>query len=124
MNSENKPLWKQIVSIAFLLMGIIVLVQSGLSLYHVAQREDRVWQQRERLKSLEQEQDELKKQLSRSYTEEYIEEEARNKLGLVKPGETLIFLEKDASEASFLRQGSEADKDKKTILQQWWEVFF
>jgi cell division protein FtsB len=124
MNSENKPLWKQIVSIAFLLMGIIVLIQSGLSLYHVAQREDRVWQQRERLRHLEQEQDELKKQLSRSYTEEYIEEEARNKLGLVKPGETLIFLEKDASEASFLRQGSEADKDKKTILQQWWEVFF
>jgi cell division protein DivIC len=110
---------------AFPVIGLIFVIQSSLSLYNLARRGDRVWEQGVRLKELEKEQEELKKQLSESHTDFFIEQEARNKLGLVKPGETLVYLEKEATEAGFQSSAfSSQPSANKTILQQWWEVFF
>ena len=129
MNPQEKPLWKKLVSIGILLIGLVFVMQSAVSLYNLARRGDVVGEERENLKRLEKDQEELKKSISQSYTPLFIEEEARNKLGLVKPGETLVYLEKDASNSGdrSLEVGDrrqESGEERKTALQQWWDVFF
>lgn len=125
MNSGTRPLWKKLVSAGLLLSGLIFVTHSTFSLYTLAKRGDRVGEEKLRLKELEKEQEVLKKQLSDTYTTFFIEEEARNKLGLVKPGETIVYLEKNASEAAKREsQSQKVTESRKTVLQQWWEVFF
>ncbi len=138
MNSDNRPLWKKLVSIVLPLLGLIFVADSSYSLYKLARRGDVLVEQRQKLKEMEKRQEELKKQLSESYTPFFIEEEARNKLGLVKPGETLVYLEKESTDSGLMNSSQpsgeiEEEPDEidpqqlqphNPILQSWKALFF
>lgn len=126
MDSRTKPLWKRIVTVVLPLLGLVFVVQSTYSLYTLARKSDVVSEREQQLHSLEKEQESLKKRYSETNTAFFIEEEARNKLGLVKPGETLVYIQKDASESATQTQNEESTTSRAeiTILQQWWNVFF
>ena len=124
MNREVKPWWKKAISVLLPLIGLVFVVQSSYSLYQLVRKSDVVGERRKQLKQLEQTQEKLKKDLSDSYTPFFIEEEARNKLGLVKPGETLVYVEKDATTSAIQeKEGNLGKQSEKTVLEQWWDVF-
>jgi cell division protein DivIC len=60
----------------------------------------------------------LKQQLKNVQTEAFIEQEARNKLGLVKEGEYIVLLPPPEEE-----QQKAKIKDKPN-WQKWWDLFF
>lgn len=81
--------------IIFLIFGLIILV----IVYHLISQ---IWQTTKsgerfsravnKLYSLEVKNKELKQKLSEVKTPQFIEEQARNKLGLSKPGETVVVI--------------------------------
>lgn len=125
MSLDKSPKWKKIVPFAVLIVGFIMVIRSAVSLYELYRRSDAVIYQQKKLKELEIKQVELKQQLSKTYTYEFIENEARNKLGLVKPGETIVYLENETTRAAQGLPINTQDKVvNKSIFNQWLELFF
>lgn len=62
-------------------------ISSIFSAYEVIKRGSRLTKARKELESLKLEKDRLLKRLEYVKSEEFIEEEARNKLNMIKPGE-------------------------------------
>lgn len=60
----------------------------------------------------------LKEQLNLVRTKEFVEQEAREKLGLVRPNEKLVVLRKQKE-----RQDAQSLDDKQN-WQKWWNLFF
>lgn len=71
--------------LSFVLIGMSI--SSTLSAYEVIKRGSRLTKARKELESLKLEKDRLLKHLEYVKSEEFIEEEARNKLNMIKPGE-------------------------------------
>ncbi len=77
---------------------------------------------KEKLIKEQQEQVSLKKQLAVVQSQQFIEEEARNKLFLVKPGESELIISQD-----LLKNGgtsSNASKKQAPNWQLWLQLFF
>ena len=60
----------------------------------------------------------LKERLSYVKTDRFVEEEAREKLGLTKPGEKIIILTKKRGEID------QQQTEDKSNWQKWWNLFF
>lgn len=71
--------------LSFVLIGMSI--SSIFSAYEVIKRGSRLTKARKELESLKLEKDRLLKRLEYVKSEEFIEEEARNKLNMIKPGE-------------------------------------
>jgi hypothetical protein len=125
MNSPEKPIWKKIISFGIPIIGLFFAVQSIVSVYSLWKRGDVIDERELILLALEKEQTELKNEYSDSFTQSFIEKEARNKLGLVKPGETIVYLDKDASASA---KQEKLEKEEKMVeippFQQWLRLFF
>ncbi len=73
------------------------------------------------LSRVERESQQFKKQLEEAQTPAFIEKAARDKLGLVKPGEIVVLLgTSQATSSVSLREPREESANWK----QWWKLFF
>ena len=108
----------------FYLIAVIVLVLAINSLIHSIYD---LWHKQDLLTNaqneLEREKDKnqkLKAEYARVQTQEFLEEEAHNKLFLSKPGEQKLLISEDLSIQN------EAKKQKKTIAnwEKWVNLFF
>ena len=99
----------------FLILIIISLLTNVVSL--LRQRMI-IGQETQTLKKLEQENQRLLAQLDYIESDEFIEREARNSLGLSK-GETIAILPSDLEKNKYQKDTS---LDKKASWQRWWEL--
>jgi len=110
--------------LSFLLIIIIsVLIVNNLirSTYNLWQKHDLITQAENQLSKQKTENDRLKDQLARVKRVDFIEEEARNKLFMVKPGEKVVLMSDGESK--------KLPKEERAVAvipvyQQWWNVFF
>lgn len=113
--------WKFIVVIgALVLSGVLIR-----GIWVVASVRDRVDSARQEVEKLEVEQRELKKRVGEASSEAFIEEVARDKLGLAKEGEVVVVLPDD----EFLKTLSpslevEESEPEKQNWKKWWEKFW
>src|SRR5262245_19086313 len=84
---------------------------------------DRLSDQAEKVYKLEAKNKQLRQKLSEVQSKEYIEEQARNKLGLGKSGETLIIIPDDKLKA-ILGASAEAQIARLPNFLGWWRVFW
>ncbi|MBI2195934.1 MAG: septum formation initiator family protein [Candidatus Levybacteria bacterium] len=75
-----------------LLVGLYLISSLTKSTYSLWQKTEMVKEAERKRVAQEQRGEELKKQLEFSQTPEFVEKEAREKLNLGKPGETMIIL--------------------------------
>lgn len=123
MQQPQKPKYLVILHIGVVLFGLFLLFNFSYSIYSLWRRGDIVSEREEYLRRLEKEQDELKTELSYTMRPEFIEEEARNKLNLVRPGETLVVLsERESSESALMSITGERIPEKR-VLSEWVELF-
>ena len=73
------------------------------------------------LEKEKQENTSLKKKLTEVKNPQFIEEEARNKLFLAKPGEQIVLL---PTEKKTLGSQSAKKQDSRPNWQKWWDIFF
>lgn len=126
MQQPQKPKYLVILHIGVVLFGLFLLFNFTYSIYSLWQKGDIVSEREQYLRSLEKEQEELKTQLSYTMRPDFIEEEARNKLNLVKPDETLIVLSERIATTSGQEQYKE-EISSNTVFQRvfhkWVELF-
>jgi cell division protein FtsB len=63
----------------------------------------------------------LKRSLKDAQSPNFIEKEARDKLGLAKPGDSIVIMQKQAPITSTSPQNS---TNTLPVWQQWWQLFF
>lgn len=108
-----------ILTVVILLFVIKDLLQS---IYDIWQKKDFVTKAEKELGFQKQENQRLKSEFTYVQTPEFIEQEARNKLFMIKEGEQKILIPEEGEEAKNLQ----SDLKNKNIpnWRQWWELFF
>ena len=113
-----KILKSQLFRFIFYLACIVAVFNLTRSIISVINKRDVVRQTEEMRLEAQRENDELRRKLAESQTAEFIERQARNKLGLVKEGETVVIIEKPEAGANQLGVALE------TNWRLWWRLFF
>jgi cell division protein FtsB len=81
-----------LVKLAVVIIGIGLIVSLSRNIYRLLKAGDQVKLAQEKLEKLEKENQELLEKKKYYESEEFIEQEARNRLNLGKPGETVVIL--------------------------------
>lgn len=109
---------KKIASIFVLLASVYIIVSLVSSIMNLWQKKDVVARTRLVLDREKSENQKLKDELSQAQKPTFVEEEARNKLFLAKPGESRIILPQ--ASASAVPQ----NKSSRSNFGQWIDLFF
>lgn len=88
-------------------------------MWDIYKKQDVLVDAKKELEKEKSENEKLKAQLSYAKTNEFIEQEARNKLFLVKEGEQEVVLD-----SKLLKEDSKNKKEHKENWQKWWDLFF
>lgn len=90
---------------------------------HAVRSTERLSSMTDILTNLQQENSNLRRQLSRVQTPQFIEAQARDKLGLAKKGETIIIIP-DEKIKQVLGTTTSGTVNKLPNWLGWWKVFF
>ncbi len=113
---------KKIAFFIIIIISLFIINNLVHSIYTLYQKKNLVLDAKIEVEKQEKENLELKNKLSQARDPEFVEQEARNKLFLAKPGDEIIVVSKDDLEAS----SSVKPKmpDTRPNWQKWWELFF
>jgi len=111
---------KRILYILAIVIAIVIINNLAHSIYDLWSKKDVVVSANKELEKEKKENQYLKTQLNNAQKGGFIEEEARNKLLLVKPGEEQLIIPREltASESSKIKI------DNRPNWQKWWDLFF
>ncbi len=115
---------KRITFLLTILISVTILVSLVKTIYKTFQSGKRLNILGVEVESLEKEKKSLEKVLAERKDLEFVEKEARDKLNLVKPGETLVVIPEDQQPAISNQQSAETELGKLSNPQQWWYLFF
>ena len=106
-------------------IGALIAVYIGFYLLQTVMRNYQLQREisllQQQINNLEVEQQELKYRIQYYQTENYKEKEAREKLGLQAPGESVVILPNNTKATEQLEGSTVAKKPKRSNLQQWWD---
>lgn len=111
---------KKIVFIGIVIVSLLVIKNLSFSIYNLWGKKDLIILAQKELEEEEQRNRKLRKQLEIAEKDSFVEQEARNKLFLVQPGENIIVLPNAtaSSEKNVLNSSS------KKNWQLWLALFF
>jgi len=114
----------KIISGLLTLFGLYLIVSFSRSIFDLYQKSKEIEKERLKVEALKIKNEELKKQLEYVRSQEFLEKEAREKLGLVREGEVVVILPENFKEA-IGNDYSQTEKDKEVPnWEKWWKVFF
>ena len=114
---------KKLGTIAIISIVLILAYKIILQINDALKSGDRLSSQAETVYELEKANKEIKKKLSEAESPEFIEEEARNKLGLGKNGEVIVIIP-DKTLKQVMEGSSSAKPVRLPNYQGWLKVFF
>src|SRR5438132_1694781 len=83
---------KLISRISILLFTVLLSISLLKSINNIASGNQKIQDAQNKLKELKKQNEELKTKVEGVQTQDFIEKQARDKLGLAKPGETVVVL--------------------------------
>ncbi|HSX48782.1 MAG TPA: septum formation initiator family protein [Candidatus Saccharimonadales bacterium] len=83
---------RRILKFTVILIAIILAFSLLRSMSHISSSAQKIEDEKNKVADLEKESEKLKKQLQSVESVQFIEQEARDKLGLAKKGETVVVL--------------------------------
>jgi cell division protein FtsB len=102
---------------------LIILVTMGIgiirSVYTLSQKKGIIAERQQVLRELSDKNKKLQEDLRQATSPAFIEQAARDKLGLVKEGETVVIMDKSQGAKSTMESPRELPSWK-----QWWQLFF
>ncbi len=113
---------KKIVFFIIIVVSIFIISNMVQSIISLSQKTHLVTDAKNELQKQKKENQELKKELGLIEKPQFVEEEARNKLFLAKPGEGVIVISKDELEAS--SSSKPKPPDTRPNWKKWWDMFF
>lgn len=113
---------KRIIFLASLIASLFILNSLVRSISSLWSKQELLVKAQKELENKKRENEELKKRLSQAQSQEFIEKEARNRLFLVRPGESQVLIPEELLKAS--ESAKERVNDSKPNWQKWWDLFF
>ncbi|MFH1832899.1 MAG: septum formation initiator family protein [Candidatus Levyibacteriota bacterium] len=113
---------KRALFFAAIVISILVINNLAHSIYGLWSKQELLVNTQKDLESKKKENKELKDQLSVAQSEQFVEKEARDKLFLVKVGESGVILDKKLLEAS--ESADSQSQPQSPNWKKWWELFF
>lgn len=104
------------------ILGIFLVINLTRSLIDLWQKGGLLDKEEERFAKVRLENEELNKEFARLQTPEYIEREARDKLGLAREGEAVVIIPPTAGNQSNTLKETNSKEVAKPIWQQWLAV--
>lgn len=109
------------LQIAIIFVGIILIIKLCGDILRLRRAADQIEIAEKRVEQLEDEKRELLKKKEYYQSEEFIEQEARNKLNMARPGETIVVLPQTGGKSS---EFGEKKTEELQNWQKWWKLFF
>lgn len=111
---------RKLVRIA--LLGICIVIAVGVlrSVYTLSQKRGIVGERQKALTELVRKNKQLQEDLREATSPAFIEAAARDKLGLVREGETIVIMDKTPIE----RTDTQKNPQEVSSWKQWWSLFF
>lgn len=113
---------KKIVFFTIIIISLFVINNFIHSIYNLWQKNDLLVRAKQDLANEKKENQELKKKLVEVKKPGFVEEEARNKLFLAKPGEGIVIIPTDV--LSSASSNTKKVVDTRPNWQKWWDTFF
>ena len=111
---------RNLALIVAIIIGLLLAYNSSKKILSFRGTSQKVDEAQARLDSLKQENERLKQDLEYKKSDKFAEEEIRNKLGLVKPGEDVYAVpQKDNSQLSI-----DDSRDERPNWQKWRDFLF
>jgi len=111
---------KKIISFFFILIGLYLIFSSGKSILYLLSTGNKIEDSKKNLTEVQKENLKLKKQLENVKSTAYLEKTAREKLNLVKDGETLVILPTTIP----LLENEKKSPDRTPNWKKWYRLFF
>jgi cell division protein DivIC len=110
---------RKLVRIAALVICIVVGVGIVRSVYTLSQKKGIITERQQVLTELTAKNRQLQEDLREATSPAFIEQAARDKLGLVREGETIVIMDK-------VPGGPDNQKNSQELpsWKQWWQLFF
>jgi cell division protein FtsB len=99
--------------------GIILAMRLGTNIYRIWKTGDRITESQTKLTQVQKKQEELKSQLAQVQTPEFVEKEAREKLGYGREGEVIVILPQNDSAKNEVLSAKENNPNWK----KWWDLY-
>ncbi len=112
---------RNLILIAAILVSVLLAINSSRRILTLRTTAQGVGDAQKQLDDLKRENEALKKELQFKASDQFAEEEIRNKLGLAKPGEAIVVLPKNDGSQSTVNSQPIADEPN---WQKWWSLFF
>jgi cell division protein FtsB len=120
--STEAKMRKKIVNIAILVIGIGLIINLSRDILRLLKAGDRQRQARTRVEELEKEQARLERQNEYYQSEDFIEQQARDKLNLAREEEIVLVLPPNVDE--LIESDQPQEPSALPNWQQWWQLFF
>lgn len=115
---------KKIVFIIFFIIIFGLFYALGSQIYDSLRSGDRLNQETKKLVNLQKRNMELKNKLSEVQSVGFIEEEARNKLGLAREGETVVIISQKEIDKVLGVEKKQVEEPKIPNWQGWLKLFW
>lgn len=109
---------KKIGFFGALILGLIILFNLSSSLPDLISKSKKVEKEKEKLEALQRENEKLRTEIEQKKNQEFVEKEAREKLGFTKEGETLIVIPKEEP------QKKESKPQEESNWRKWTNLLF
>jgi cell division protein FtsB len=112
---------KKVVLVAIFIFTLWLIFSVSRQVYSLFKAGKRVSSAEQTLTQLEQEKEKLQKELAYRESNEFIEKEARDRLGLAKEGETIAILPKKLQDQS---QSKTPEQSQTSNFSRWFQRLF
>ena len=112
----------RIIQFAIIILGISLIVNLSRDILRLLKAADQVKLAEQKVEELKTEKEKLVKKKEYYQSAEFIEEEARNRLNMARPGETIVVLPANIEELASRRQRSQTPDLPN--WEKWWRLFF
>lgn len=100
-------------------LSLILSVRAVATIIDLRARKYTVTERKDAVEVVKKNNEALQKQLEAIQSEDFVEKIARDKLGMVKDGESIVLLPDEIKSAE-----KRGELQKQTNWQQWWGLFF
>lgn len=110
----------------YLIYIVIILLIVGLTkdIWQLSHADDRVKEAEQKLAKIKLEQQKLNSQLNYYQSPEFLETQIRDKLQMIKPGETMVVLPEGLLSEATEDAQQPISNEEPANWQKWWQLFW
>lgn len=105
-------------------LSLILIFNLSREVVRLSKAGQRIEEARDKVQELKLENWQLKKELDYRQTDEFLEQEIRNKLGMAKKDETIVILPRETVEKFASQAATRVEEKQLSSWQQWLEIFW